>query len=313
MHSLHKRGACRFAINVLSAAIAASLPLSAMAQQNPGFFIPNHPAAPAARPQAAPQARPPSARAPAPVQQSLAPPPPVQVPNAFAPTPQPGGGGLAGDQGADQPVAQVPAGPIPDLPALPKGATPPAAVVGVLGVPDIMRAATAAQQVERTIGERREKLNQDAQKEQAAWRDLQQALSQQRASMSQDQVHAKERELQDRITNAQKDFRDRNRIIQETAQYCLGQIERTLIGVIRQVAESRGMNLVLHRSQVALNVNEFDITDQVTEQMNKVMPTITIPPDGVSPVAQAAAAAAAAAPKPATPVAAPSTPPATHR
>ncbi len=315
MQSLHQRSAFRFALNALSAAaIAACVPFSVMAQQNPGFFIPNHAAAPTA-PRAAPQARPPSARAPAPAQQSLAPPPPLQVPNAFAPAPAPAGaGGFAGgDQGADQPVAQVPAGPIPDLPALPKGATPPAAVVGVLGVPDIMRAATAAQQVERTIGERREKLNQDAQKEQAAWRDLQQALSQQRASMSQEQVHAKERDLQDRITNAQKDFRDRNRIIQETAQYCLGQIERTLIGVIRQVAESRGMNLVLHRSQVALNVNEFDITDQVTEQMNKVMPTITIPPDGVSPVAQAAAAAAAAAPKATTPVAAPSTPPATRR
>ncbi len=55
------------------------------------------------------------------------------------------------------------------------------------------------------------------------------------------------------------------------------------------------MNLVLHRQQVALNVNEFDITDQVIEQMNKVMPTVTIAPDGVSPVAQAQAAAQAGA------------------
>ena len=107
-------------------------------------------------------------------------------------------------------------------------------------------------------------------------------------------MRQKERELQERITAAQASFRDRNRIIQETAQYSLSQIERTLIGVIRQVAESRGMNLVLHRAQVALNINEFDITEQVTQQMNKVMPSITIPPDGVSPLAQARARAAAA-------------------
>jgi Skp family chaperone for outer membrane proteins len=191
---------------------------------------------------------------------------------------------------------------VPDLPALPKGAQPPAAIIGVLGVPEIMRAATASQQVEKVIGERREKLNEDAQKEQAAWRDLQQQLAAQRASMSPDQVRTKERELQERITNAQKSFRDRNRIIQETAQYSLSQIERTLIGVIRQVAESRGMNLVLHRAQVALNINEFDITDQVTQQMNKVMPSVTIAPEGVSPIAQAQAATANA---PATPASAP--------
>ena len=85
-------------------------------------------------------------------------------------------------------------------------------------------------------------------------------------------MRQKERELQERITTSQNSFRDRNRVLQETAQYELGQIERTLIGVIRQVSESRGMNLVLHRAQVALNINEFDITEQVTQQMNKVMP-----------------------------------------
>ena len=128
--------------------------------------------------------------------------------------------------------------------------------------------------------------------------------------MSPDQVHAKEQSLQERITEAQKSFRDRNRIIQETAQYSLGQIERTLIAVIRQVAESRGMNLVLHRAQVALNVNEFDITEQVTQQLNKVMPSVTIPPEGVSPLAQAAAAAATPTP---TPASAPPTSPAARR
>ncbi len=247
-----------------------------------GYFIPPQqraPAAPAARP--APVARP-APRPPAPVQQNLPPPPPVEIQGGMPAVPD----GNLGDTG-DQAAVQLPNVPVPDLPALPKGATPPAAVIGVLGVPEIMRAATASQQVEKIIGERRAKLNEDAQKEQAAWRDLQQQLAAQRATLTPDQVRTKERELQERITNAQASFRDRNRIIQETAQYSLSQIERTLIGVIRQVAESRGMNLVLHRAQVALNINEFDITDQVTQQMNKVMPSVTIPPDGVSPLAQA--------------------------
>jgi Skp family chaperone for outer membrane proteins len=168
---------------------------------------------------------------------------------------------------------------------LPKGTSPPTAVIGVLGVPEVMRASTAAQAVEKTIGERREKLNQDAQKEQAAWRDLQQALAGQRKSLTEDQQHARERELSERITNAQRSFRDRNRIIQEAAQVALGQIERELIAVIRQVAESRGMNLVLHRAQVALNVNEFDITEAVTTQLNAVLPSVVIPPDGQVPTA----------------------------
>jgi Skp family chaperone for outer membrane proteins len=198
--------------------------------------------------------------------------------------------------------------PPPELPPIAKGEAPPAAVIGVLGVPDVMHASTAAQEVEKIIGARRSKLNDDAQKEQAAWRDMQQSLANDRTKLSADQIRARERDLQERITNAQRTFRERNRIIQEAAQYALAQIERTLVSVIRQVAESRGMNLVLHRSQVALNVNQFDITDAVAAQLNKVLPSVIVPPDGVSPSAMAAAAkkegmkpiATAPAPAPAT-------------
>ena len=148
-------------------------------------------------------------------------------------------GGEQGDAAEAMPPPQnydLP--PAPELPPVPKGAAPPAAVIGVLGVPEVMRASTAAQAVEKVISERRNKLNEDAQKEQGVWRDMQQALVNDRGKLSADQIRKRERELQERITNAQRTFRERDRIIQEAAQYALQQIERTLVGVIRQVAEA---------------------------------------------------------------------------
>jgi hypothetical protein len=97
--------------------------------------------------------------------------------------------------------------------------------------------------------------------------------------MSPEQIRTRERELQERITASQAQFRERNRVIQEAAQVSVGQIERMLVAVIRQVADSHGMNLVLHRAQVALNFNEFDITDQVADQLNKVVPSVNVPPE----------------------------------
>ena len=279
-----------------SAAVAAALlALGALAhltpaaaQQNPGYFIP-----PGAGSGGGPATRPAPSR---PAPRSTA--PAVQV------APPSLGAGAGAGAAPEPPPLQVQLPPVPDLPALPRGPAPPAAVIGVLGIPDIMHASTAAQQVEKLIGERREKLNEDAQKEQAAWRDLQQALANQRASLNADQIRTKERELQERITNSQRQFRDRNRFIQEAAQIGLAQIERMLIATIRQVAESRGMNLVLHRAQVALNINEFDITDTVVEQINKTLPSVTLPPDGVSAVAAQATPPAPATPAQAAPPAA---------
>lgn len=280
------------------AAVLAHLPLPAAAQSQ-DYFIPGQ-AKPAPAP-AHPVPRP--AQRPAPGTQVA--PPPAQI----------GVGGIGGDaQEQEPPPLNAPLPPPVDLPPLPKGEAPPAAVIGVIGVPEVMRASVAAQQVEKVIGERRAKLNDDAQKEQATWRDMQQALANDRAKLSPEQLRTRERELQERITNAQRQFRERNRIIQEAAQYALAQIERTLISVIKQVSEARGMNLVLHRSQVALNVNQFDITDQVTAQLNKMQAGVVIPPDGMSPMAEAPVVkgqpSQASAPAAATPASAPPATPA---
>jgi Skp family chaperone for outer membrane proteins len=233
----------------------------ARAQDNPAWFVPK-PAASAPAPQRARNAR----------------------PDASAQA-QPADAEPADQQQDDQqdavPQYNLPA--LAPLPPLPKTAPPPTAVIGVLGVPDVMRASTAAQAVQKVIGGRRDKLAADYQKEQQVWRDMQQALVDQRGTLSQAQLEAREKALQDRVAKETKEFRARNRVIQEAGQFCLAQIERVLVAVIRQVSESRGMNLVLHRQQVALNVAEFDITDQVTAQLNTLLPSVTIPPDGEEP------------------------------
>lgn len=169
--------------------------------------------------------------------------------------------------------------PIPKLPDLMKEAPPPAPVIGVIGVPDVLQASTAAQGVQKEIDKRRADLTAEVKKEQDLWRKVQSALANPNAHLSQDDLRKRELALQQRIASSQLAFRNHEARIQAAAQVALGQIERTLIAVIRQVANSRGMNLVLHRAQVALNQNGFDITDEVTKQLNQVLPSVQVPPD----------------------------------
>ncbi|MBB2189706.1 OmpH family outer membrane protein [Gluconacetobacter azotocaptans] len=226
---------------------------------NAGWFVPKtaQPAAGGAAQHAAPRATP----APVPL-----PPAPADSEEAQSQTP---------------PVLPLP--PVPASPDIPRGVAPPTPVIGVISVPDVMRLSTAAQQAERVLGTRRDELARDAQKEQGGWRDEQQKLQAQAKNMASDQIQLRERHLQERVIAAQRDFRNRNRIIQEAAQVSLGQIERELVQIIRQVAASRGMNLVLHREQVALSQDGLDITQQVANQLNTVLPTVFIPAANVDP------------------------------
>jgi Skp family chaperone for outer membrane proteins len=275
------------------AGLAFLLHSPAFAQQAPNgdWFVPGQP-----RPAAAPRPVPHAAPAPAPVGA-----PPVGAPGL--PLPADGGGDQAG---LTQQQLQMQLPPAPEIPPVPKGSATPAAIVGILSVPDVLRVSTAYQAAYKELNARGQKLSEDAQKEQVALRDIGQSFANDRPKMSPEQIRAKEREIQDRAAEAQRRFGERNRIIQEAGQYVMAQINRTMEQVAQQVALSRGINLVLNRAQILGTTADFDLTPAVAEYLNKALPSVVVPPDGVSPLAMAppAAAPSTAAPSAAAPPAA---------
>ena len=178
-----------------------------------------------------------------------------------------------GAEGQPQPQVQVQLPPPPEMPPMPKGPTPPAAIVGMLSVPDVLRVSTAFQQADKEFVARRQKLNEDAQKEQVTLRELGQALANERGKLTPEQIRTREKDLQDRIDESRRMFSERKRIIQEAGQYVMAQIERVVEMVAQQVAISRGMNLVLNRAQVLGTTTDFDMTPAVVDDLNKVLPS----------------------------------------
>ncbi len=264
----------RLASVSFTALLLAGVPAVAFAQQsNPEWFVPGQ-----QRPGAAQAPRPAGPPRPGPAVQQQQ----QQMPQDAM------GGGQQGGQG-ELPIPphqlQVQLPPAPDVPVLPKTDPPPPAVVGILSVPDVLRLSSAYQQADRELGLRRQRLNEDAQKEQVTLRDLGQAFANERAKLTPEQIRAKERTFQDRVNESRRSFGDRNRIIQEAGQYVMAQIDRTLELVAQQVSVARGVNLVLNRAQLLGTTAEFDLTPQVAEVLNQVLPSVVIPPDGVSPMA----------------------------
>jgi len=246
-------------VRLCTVSAALLFPLAATAQQAPGWFVP--PGGGQARP---PSGNPP--RVPAPQ-----PPPPVAAPNL-----------TQNDDQQPPPPLQVPLPPMADIPDVPKSNPPPTAVIGVLSVPDVLRLSVAYQVAQKEFGTRQAKLNADAAREQAALRDLGQALVRDRGKLTPDQIRAKERELDERVNESRRKFTERGRIIQEASQYVVAQIDRTLEAVTQKVAVARGVNVVLSRSQLLGATGDFDLTAQVGEVLNKVMPSVIVPPDGMS-------------------------------
>lgn len=190
-------------------------------------------------------------------------------------------------QAQGQAQAQAPGQPAIQAPApLPPGESPPTAVIGIVDVPEIQRVSTAFTQIRQEIERRRAALNEDLQREQQRWRDEQQRLASERATLPPEQLRARERELQDRITDSQRTLRDRAAQIEQVAQAALREIEQVLGVIIREVASARKVNLVLPRPLVIFNEPPFDLTAEVAAQLNRRLPSVTLP--GEAPAAPAA-------------------------
>jgi Skp family chaperone for outer membrane proteins len=174
------------------------------------------------------------------------------------------------------------------------GQRPPTPVIAIVDVQEVNRLSAAFNQVREEIERRRARLNEEQQREQARFREEQQILAAARATLPPEQLRARERDLQDRFTDSQRIFRDRARSIEAATQQGLQQIEQALGAVIRDVAASRGINMVLPRPLIIFNDAGFDITDEVTARMNRVLRSVTLPPDGALPPEPGAAAPAAA-------------------
>ena len=200
-------------------------------------------------------------------------------PGWFVPGQPQGQGQSQGQRPAQPATPQRPAQPAQAVAPLPPGTPPPAAVIGVVDVPEIQRVSTAFNQVRQEIERRRAKLNDDVQNEQQRWRDEQQRLGNERAALSPEQLRTRERVLQDQITDSQRILRDRARDLEQLAQQALREIEQALAIVIRQVAASRNINLVLPRPLIIYNDPAFDMTEDVAVQLNRMISAVNLPPD----------------------------------
>ncbi len=181
-----------------------------------------------------------------------------------------------------QPSGQVP-GPTeagaPRLPPLDRSPPPPPAVIGVIGVQEVFEASVAVRQVRQAIQERLQRLNDDAAREQNAWREAQQQLAALRGQLTPEQMREREQELQERISSTQRMLRERNAAIQAAGQKALAEIERVMLFVIRQVAEARGLTMVIQRQAIVLAVEQHDISEAVANQLNRALTSVPIDPE----------------------------------
>jgi len=240
----------RLLLAAIAAAMISATPVLAQTASSPKWFVPKTAAAPSGT--AAP----------------------VQGRQAAAPAAQ---------------TSQIGLPPLPNLPQVPQGTSPPAAVIGVLDVEGVVRSSTAYVAVQNEMRAREAKLQADAQAAQSVYADMKQKLLDQQKTLTANELSQRNAAISERIANDEATFKARDQRIQDAGNYSVAQIQEVLQRIVQQVAQSHNMNIVLYQTAVVLGDPGFNISAQVAQELNQVLPTVLVPPDGADVAAFARA------------------------
>jgi outer membrane protein len=210
--------------------------------------------------------------------------------------------GLAGSGLAQAPPAPPASPPPPPVSAPPAGAPMPLTVM-VVDVQALLQNSKAAKMVRGQIEQKRNEYTKEISHQEETLRAERDSLQRQQASMSADALNQKGREFQQKVNDLERNVQGKRQALEKSNGDALSKIQEQMLKIIADIARDRKANLVFQRADLVLFDQSFDVTDEVLQKLDELMPTLTVdfavptpPPAAPGPAAATAAQPAANAP-----------------
>jgi outer membrane protein len=152
----------------------------------------------------------------------------------------------------------------------------------VVDVQALLQNSKAAKMVRSQIEQKRAEYTKDISHQEEVLRGERDALQRQQATLSPDVLTQKGREFQQKVNDLDRNVQSKRQALEKSSADALTKIQQQMLKIIAEIAKTRKANLVLQRSEIVLFDQAFDVTDQVLQQLDEAMPTLTV--EFVAPV-----------------------------
>lgn len=164
--------------------------------------------------------------------------------------------------------------------ALAAGSVPATAedgtVIAILDMERILRESKAAKDLREEIDTKRQAHQTALRDQENALRAADQELARQRAVLSAEAFAAKRKELQNQAIALQQEFLTRQKEMEELFGHGIGQVRDALADVAREIAEERGIELILLKATIVLAGRDLDITEEALERLDERLPSVNL-------------------------------------
>lgn len=168
--------------------------------------------------------------------------------------------------------------------AQPEGAAPTpsrgertAPAVAVVDAQLVTQKSLAVQSIQRQLDAQRAELTKSFSAQEESLRQAEQELARQRLSLEPDAFETQRREFEQKVAEARRAIQDRTRRLDISFNEARDKVLRTINDVVAEVAQERGVGLVVRRDVVLYQGEATpDITDIVLQRLNAKLPQVTV-------------------------------------
>lgn len=148
--------------------------------------------------------------------------------------------------------------------------------IAILDIQRIFQNAAAVKALQGRMREYVEAYRAETQGEEEGIRAAQQELAGKRDALSEENYENERRTLERRLIEAQAKVQQRKLRLDQTQQEGMAAVQAMLNAIVTEIANERGLTLILRKEQTVLNATALEITDAVLRRLNERLPTVEV-------------------------------------
>lgn len=150
--------------------------------------------------------------------------------------------------------------------------------IAVIDMQRIMRQSEAVQSIQRQIEQQRAQYQQQLSRQEQQLRQQDQQLTRQRSVLSEEAFQKQRRDLEAEVGSLQREVQRSKRQLDQNYADAMGRVQSAVVGIVRDIATQRGIDLVLGKTNVVIVRPQLEITETVLERLNAQLTDIEVAP-----------------------------------
>ncbi len=160
------------------------------------------------------------------------------------------------------------------LPTAPRAQELAPPILAVVDVQKVRRDSTAVKALSKRIAEQKAQHQDALRVQEQALREADRELARQRTILSPEAYAKKRGELEQRVGSLRREARNRKRGLDKIFAQGMARVQAELTKVATEIAEERGLDLILSKASVVLVRHTFELTEEVVRRLNARLPDL---------------------------------------